>query len=457
MADKKLNTSIFIFTRDLRLDDNTGLIKACLLSHTVIPIFIFNPQQIDSSNSYKSNFCVQFMIQSIDSLKKQLKNHSSDLFLFYGDIEKILKSILKKKDIDAIFINKDYTPFAKSREKELDKFCTANKLEFYCLEDHMLVGVEDCLKDDHTPYVKFTSYYRQAKKQQIRKFVQNKHTNYLHKSGLKIKSVKVDKFYTPNPNALVEGGRENGLKMLAASKNQKNYSKSREMVAQSTTHLSAYLKFGCISVRETYEYFSKHLQSTNTLFDQLHWRDFYMQIMYYFPHVIGSNMNHKKIVWENDSHKIKMWKIGTTGYPIVDAGMREMNHTGYMHNRCRMIVANFLIKILHVDWKIGEKYFAQQLVDYDPANNNGGWQWSASTGTDSQPYFRYFSPIRQAIRYDPDCEYIKKWIPELKDVPNKIIHKWDEYAAQYRETGYPEPIVADITKEIKKTFKMYGR
>jgi len=198
------------------------------------------------------------------------------------------------------------------------------------------------------------------------------------------------------------------------------------MVAQSTTHLSAYLKFGCISVRETYEYFSKHLQSTNTLFDQLHWRDFYMQIMYYFPHVIGSNMNHKKIVWENDSHKIKMWKMGTTGYPIVDAGMRELNATGHMHNRVRMIVASFLCKHLMIDWRWGETYFASKLLDYEQSSNVGNWQWAAGSGVDAAPYFRIFNPTEQVKKFDKELVYIKKWIPELQDF------------------SYPQPIVDHV-------------
>jgi deoxyribodipyrimidine photo-lyase len=205
-------------------------------------------------------------------------------------------------------------------------------------------------------------------------------------------------------------------------------------------------------VREVYEA-CKVIRTDLT--KQLYWRDFYMLIMYHYPHVINNNMNHYKIKWVTNAKLLKKWQNGLTGYPIIDAGMRQLNKTGWMHNRPRMCVSSFLAKIMHIDWQEGEKYFAKKLVDYDPANNNGGWQWSAGTGTDSQPYFRYFNPFSQSRTYDPDAIYIKTWIPELRDVLPKDIHKWNETYKNYK-VNYPKPLYDDLGKQMKETIKMYS-
>jgi len=225
-----------------------------------------------------------------------------------------------------------------------------------------------------------------------------------------------------------------------------------------TTRLSAYLKFNVVSIREVYESFKNKLGAKNNLLTQLYWRDFYMIILYHYPNNLGSSMKEKydKIKWDNNKSWFKLWCNGKTGFPIVDASMREMNVTGFMNNRCRMIVSSFLIKILQIDWRWGENYFAQKLTDYDPANNNGGWQWIAGSGSDSQPYFRIFNIKLQTEKYDKDCKYIKKWIPELKNLSPKEIRNWDDIYQNYKSIKYPAPIV-DYAKQKLKTIKLYEK
>jgi deoxyribodipyrimidine photo-lyase len=464
MTDK-YDISLFIFTRDLRIYDNTSLNLALKNSKKVIPIFIFNPSQLnDKENSYKSNNCVQFMMECLDELNGELKKTGSRLFYFYDDTEDILKKIIKhfnnsNQKLGGIYINKDYTPFAKKREHIIEELCKKNNIEFVCEEDYMLTGSKVVTKGDGTTYLKFTPYYRTAMKIKKRDIDTKKYKNYISKTFSFTFEYKksIHNFYTSNENILVHGGRKNGLKILAKIKDFKSYNKDREIPSlRGTTYLSAYLKFNVVSIREVYKTFTSKLQSSNHLITQLYWRDFYMQIMDNHK-VIRHSMkeNYNNIKWENKTAWIKKWKEGKTGIPIIDAAMRQMNLIGWMHNRCRMIVSNFFVKIMKCDWMIGEKYFAQNLVDYDPANNNGGWQWSASTGTDSQPYFRVFSPWRQAETYDKECEYIKTYVPELRNVENKIILKWNELYKDHKEIKYPKPMIEDIGAEFKKTLKLY--
>lgn len=433
--------NIFLFTRDLRIEDNTGLICAMKKS-PVTPVFILNPAQLKSS--YKSNNAIQFMCESLEELNNSLKKKNSRLHIFYGDPV----TILKKLKPDCIHMNVDYTPFARKRENQIKKIAK----EFYSYEDYMLTCVNEIKKPDGTNYVKFTPYYNKASKIIIRKPATMKY-NFAKTTQLPNEYKKsLTELYTENKNILVRGGRNNALKILKNIKNFKNYNKTRDFMSNETTHLSAYLKFNVVSIREVYYAFKK---INNNLIKQLYWRDFYMNIIYHNPHVIGNNMKNYNIKWINDKTLIKKWKEGTTGIPIVDAGMRQMNEIGYMHNRARMIVSNILVKIFHVDWRIGEKYFAQKLVDYDPANNNGGWQWSSSTGTDSQPYFRYFNPWSQAQKYDPECLYIKKWIPELRNTDNKVIHNWYTEYVNYKIYYEPVKPSLDIQKEMIITKKYY--
>jgi deoxyribodipyrimidine photo-lyase len=463
-----MSTAIFIFTRDLRLEDNIPLIEALKTNTYVLPIFVFNPVQITDKNSYKSNNSVQFMIECLDELDETLKKKGSRLFYFYGDTSDIVKKIIKKSDkyeISSVYISQDYTFFAKKREKDLAKVCKELEINLNVIENHMLTGVDKVKKDNGEYYKKFTPYYRVALKLDINEPLKNSYKNYIKKSyGFDFEYEKdIHKFYKKNDDILVHGGRENALKILKTIKNFTDYNTSREIPSiRGTTYLSAYLKFNVVSVREVYKCFDKILSGKNKLFTQLYWRDFYMHIMYHY-NPIKSNRTYD-LKWENNANWIKKWKTGTTGIPIIDAAMTQMNTTGWMHNRCRMIVSNFLIKVMRCDWTIGEKYFAQMLVDYDFSSNLGGWIWSCGGqklsgfdfSLDSQPYFRVFNPWRQAETYDAECEYIKKWLPELKDIPAKDILNWNdsEIREKYKNIDYPKPMIEDIQAEFKKTLKL---
>ena len=258
---------------------------------------------------------------------------------------------------------------------------------------------------------------------------------------------------------IVKGGRKEGIKKLKSIKKYKYYNDERNSLSIRTTELSAYIKFGCISIREVFHVILKHLGKENVLLSQIFWREFYYYIGYYFPRVLeGKNYNRKfdKIKWRWNKKHFEAWKNGQTGFPVVDAGMRQLNTTGYMHNRGRLITSNFLNRILGIDWRHGEKYYATKLVDYDPIVNNGNWQWSASVGVDPKPYTqRIFNPWIQSEKFDKDCKYIKKWIPELKDVSNKHIHEWDNYYKFY-DVKYNKPIV-DYKVNRKESIKMYKK
>ena len=450
--------TIFIFTRDLRLADNTSLLHALENSKTVIPIFILNPDQLTNKNKYKSSNCIQFMIESLDDLNNQLKNVGSRLFYFFGVHDDVVNDLINKEKIDAVYMNIDYSPYAKKRESKISAVCKKQDVQFHSYEDYMLTGANKVLKSDGNTYVKFTPYHRAATKIKIPEPKQNRHKNYISKNTKLHGEYKSDihKLYTQNKNLLVHGGRSNALKILSSISEYNNYNKTRDYPIMNTTYLSAYLKFNTVSIREVYYTFKKKLKPSNKLFTQLYWRDFYMNILHHYPHVIGSPMKQNyKIKWTNNESMFKKWCNGETGIPIVDAGMRQMNTIGWMHNRLRMIVSNFLIKILHIDWQWGEQYFAQNLVDYDIANNNGGWQWSASTGSDSQPYFRIFNPWRQSEKFDKDAIYIKKWVPELESLDPKIIHNWNSQYMNYKKNNYPKPIVEDLKKAVSTTMKLY--
>lgn len=459
--------NIFIFTRDLRLEDNTGLISALENSGgDVLPIFVLTPEQISDDNKYRSNNCVQFMCESLMELDKDLKKHGSRLFLFYGSHCDVLGKLFTCGTISGVYINIDYTPYAKKRENIIEKLCVKNDVKYVPCEDHMLTGCSKITKSDGLPYVKFTPYYRAAceyiKTNKIA-VAKNNHKNYVKNTkrfgGKEYKISKIKEFYVENQDISVHGGRNNALSILRNIKKFSDYNTSRDYVDRDTTHLSAYLKFGVVSIREAYTSFKNGLGNSNKLLTQLYWRDFYMNICHHFPHVIGNSMREKYngIKWDGKESWFKAWASGNTGIPIIDAGMRQMNKTGWMHGRARMIVSNYLIKVLHIDWKRGEKYFAQNLVDYDVMLNNGNWQWGASTGADSQPYFRIFNPWRQSIKFDPNADYIKKWIPELKDVPVRDIHKWNLTYNNY-DVKYMCPILndSDTKKQLKNTMKMYS-
>ena len=457
----KFENGLFIFHRDLRIIDNNGLNLLDTNCKNIFTIFIFTPEQVTNANKFKSDNAVQFMIESLEDLSSQIRENGGKLYVFYGENEKIIEKCIKDFNIEIVCFNLDYSPYAIKRDKETIKLC--EKMEVFVMYDHdyYLHQPGTIFTSTNTPYQKFTPYYEAAlkKKVELPKPAHKINFNRLKTPilGQLLLSDALKKFTKDNTNILVHGGRKNALLVLKNAINtQIHYSKTHNDLEKNTSLLSAYIKFGCVSIREVY----KSFKSKHDLIRQLIWRDFYANILYSFPYVLGSAMKSKynTVKWHHNSKWFEAWKYGKTGFPIVDAGMRELNKTGYMHNRARLITASFLVKTLLISWEYGEKYFAKQLTDYDPASNNGNWQWIASTGADSQPFFRIFNPWEQAKKYDPEAEFIKKWIPELKNVPVKDIMNWEEAEKYpiYKTLDYPKPIV-DYKKQKELALKMYSK
>lgn len=404
MDDK---TAIFIFRRDLRIYDNTAILSAIEMGYKLIPIFILEPMQVDT-NDYISYASIYFMLNSIKELADVCP-----INVLYGDTHEMLNNITNEYNIDTIFFNKDYTPYSKMRDSEI-----SNNYIVHSYHDILLL-------DEHIDYKKFSPFHKKYKSSHIRKpdetsisdikkhfvTISYKHTYDINDMLEKI-SGNVSK------DIILHGGRKEGIKLMKDIPN--NYVDARDLLSCNTSFLSAHNKFGTISIRELY-----HHVDIDEFREQLFWRDFYYNMIHFDNRALMGPMYEKydNIEWNESEEDFIKWCNGETGYPVVDACMRQLNQEHYMHNRGRMIVADFLIKLLRIDWRKGEKYFANKLVDYDPAQNNYNWQWVAGTGPFSQPYFRVFNPISQSKKHDPDCEYIKKYIPELKDVSNTLIHK----------------------------------
>lgn len=413
---KHYRLALFIFRRDLRLQDNTGLHEALKQAEQVIPCFIFDKRQIEDNN-YKGTHSLEFLANSLAELNQELQTKKSHLYQFYGLTDKVVANLLKENPIDALFINRDYTPFSRERDQLISNLCQKHHIDFHYYSDALLHEPEEVLKPNREPYTVFTHAFKKAQLLPVASPRKNTLANYF--SG-KIPSENKDilkKLLTfQDSNLLVKGGRKEGLGLVKRIPLLKNYADIRNFPAENgTTKLSAHHKFGTVSIREVYAAVENNFGPHHMLINELYWRDFFTHIAFHFPNVFGEafNKKYRHIKWSQNKTHWQAWCEGMTGFPIVDAGMRELNTTGYMHNRVRMITASFLCKDLHIDWRWGEKYFAQQLVDYDPAVNNGNWQWAASTGCDAQPYFRIFNPALQQEKYDPDEIYIRKWIPEL--------------------------------------------
>lgn len=449
--------TLFIFRRDLRLQDNIGLNFTMENFKNIIPIFIFTPEQIEKNkNKYFTENAYQFMIESLEELNSELKKKNSKLHFFYGDNITILKKIMNEIKINCVIFNKDYTPYARKRDYDIKKLCASTKIDCIIKEDYLLSPIGTFLKDDGNPYTIYTPFKNKVKK--------NLNEPSLLKTKIK-NLISVKSFnntlpkYNKNSKILLHGGRQNALKQLSqVKKNLVKYNDIRNLLFEKTSLLSAYIKFGLVSIREVYLEF-KLLK--NELIDQLIWREFYFYITYYFPETLSKSKNFNKkfdfIQWNSSMKNFKKWCNAETGYPIIDACMTQLNTTGYMHNRGRLIASNFLNRILGMDWRLGEKYFAQKLIDYDPSVNNGNWQWIASVGVDPKPFTqRIFNPILQSKKYDPEAKYIKKWLPLLSNIQSKELHNWELNYEKYdlSPIKYFKPIVS-YKKQREKSINMY--
>jgi deoxyribodipyrimidine photo-lyase len=437
--DTSDKNSLVIFRRDLRFVDNTALISAIESSKQVIPIFIYDRFLLNNPNH--SNNAIQFMQESILDLQIQLEEVGGKLYLFEGKPWLIVRKLLNDHELDitSIFINRDYTPYSQKRDNLISKAAKDRNVKFRVFSDLLLNEPESVVKKDGQPYTIFTPFYRKAREYLITAPKETKINNFFT-DPLEIELKHKKKDSLTNPHIFIMGGRKNGLNILSEIDKFQNYETERDFPAiHGTTLLSAHLRFGTISIREAYHRI--YNQDIMPLVRQLYWRDFYHYIGFYFPHVFNRPFRKKyqSVKWSDNREMFNLWSEGKTGFPIIDAGMRQLNKTGFMNNRRRMIVASFLIKDLQINWQWGEKYFAQKLIDYDVSVNNGNWQWSSSTGCDPVPYFRVFNPWTQQRKFDPKCEYIKKYIPELRNLKPKEIHKLEKL----RPTGlnYPKPIV----------------
>jgi len=470
MESTQHQTGIFIFRRDLRIQDNIGLHKLSLICKKIIPIFIFTPEQITEQNKFRSKNAIQFMVESLDDLAGNLSIHKSGLYCFMGENTTVIQSVIKHTGAKHIGFNRDYTPYAFKRDREIRDLCKKLNVECHLFDDYYLFppgtltkngfqeidyeGTRQTTFNDY--YRKFTPFYEKmlSNMKYVRKSVDsNMNFNKLSKmdnvkgiTTVQLKDIYI-RYAAMNPNITHNGGRRHALDALAdAQKTQRKYSETRDLLTYSTSRMSAYIKFGCVSIGEVLKAFKNNRE----LVRQVIWREYYAHTLFVFPEVLDTT----QYEWSHSPRKdalFKAWKEGNTGVPVVDACMRELNKTGYMHNRGRLLTASFLTKTLGVDWRMGERYFAQQLVDYDVASNNGNWRWIASAaelktsdGTvvhlDTQPPFRTFSPWIQAKKSDPYGEYIKKWVPELQTIEVKDIHRWFK-VAKTMNVKYPEPIV----------------
>ena len=411
--------NIMWFRRDLRLKDNAALYHALKDNNPVLPIFIFDKNILGDLQN-KNDKRVAFIHKALNDIQKQLVQMNSSLEVFYSTPIEAFKQLMDQYSIEKVFTNNDYEQYAIDRDLVIENLLKEHGTTFHSYKDQVVFEKAEVTKDDGLPYTIFTPYSKKWKsilnEVHLKPYATEKYfSNFYQQSPKEIPSLK----------SLGFNGVENNFPSFLFDNNIiNNYSEQRNFPAlNGTTKLGVHLRFGTISIREL----TKHAASLNeTYLNELIWRNFYQMILWNFPQVRQGNAFRREydlIEWRNNEEEFAKWCDGKTGYPIVDAGMRELNETGFMHNRVRMIAASFLTKHLLIDWRWGENYFAEKLLDYDYAANNGGWQWAAGSGCDAAPYFRIFNPTLQTEKFDKDLQYIKKWIPELDsfDYPKQIV------------------------------------
>lgn len=404
----KSTVALFWFRRDLRLEDNAGLYHALKENESVLPVFIFDRTILDKLEN-KNDRRVDFIHQALMRLQHKLNALESSLHCVYNTPLKAFTEFCAIYRVTKVYANGDYEPQAQERDKEIERFLSSKKIPLFIYKDQCIFEKNEVVKDDGLPYTVFTPYSRKWKKAltpvHYTSYPANKHFS----SFIKITPLLI-------PSLEEIGFRKTDLIFVAPDLPDtallRHYSQQRDYPSvKGTSRLSIHLRFGTISIRALV----KHaINQSETWLNELIWRDFYMMILWHFPHVVSASFKkeYDRIEWRNNEAEFRKWCEGDTGFPIVDAGMRELNTTGYMHNRVRMIVSSFLIKDLLIDWRWGEAYFAQKLNDFDLSANNGGWQWASSGGCDAAPYFRIFNPTEQQKKFDPEFKYIKKWVPE---------------------------------------------
>ena len=426
--------ALFWFRRDLRLDDNAGLYHALKGPFPVLPVFIFDSEILQDLQDTK-DARVEFIHRSILDLKAQLESLGSSLLVLHGRPEAIWKTLLEQYPVQAVYTNRDYEPYALQRDNTVRVLLAEKNIPLNTFKDHVIFEQDEVLKPDKTPYTVFTPYSKRwLEKLQTRPGEASSSTDSTENTSFYLRSYPTSRHFnnllqiTPQPAPGLHdlGFQPAGVPFPSVTVTRtliRNYAQDRDFPAKAgTSRLGIHFRFGTISIREK----ARHAQALSAVYlNELMWRDFYSQILAHFPHVVDQPFKpqYARIPWHNDPEAFQAWCEGRTGYPIVDAGMRELNTTGFMHNRVRMITASFLTKHLLIDWRWGEGYFAQKLLDFDLASNNGGWQWAAGCGTDAAPYFRIFNPEEQMKKFDPQHRYVLQWVPE------------------WGTSSYPKPIV----------------
>jgi deoxyribodipyrimidine photo-lyase len=443
-----MKINIFWFRRDLRLNDNAALYHALKDKNPVLPIFIFDKNILDKLED-RDDARVTFLHNTLTELKAELEAMGSTLHVFYGNPLDIFKQLTQDNAIEKVYTNHDYEPYALTRDAAIKSFLSTQNIDFQTFKDHVIFERGEVTKDDGLPYTVFTPYSRKWKaklESRMSDFEDEKisyyfkpydNEKYFH-NFVRVASVNPLSIPTLESMNFTKSNIEIPSKMVARSV-VKTYDQTRNYpyLPNSTTKLGIHFRFGTISIREKALAASK---LNETYLSELIWRDFYAQILQHYPHVGTGNAFRKEydqIAWRSDEKQFQQWCDGKTGYTMVDAGMRELNTTGYMHNRVRMLVSSFLIKHLLIDWRLGEAYFAKKLLDFDLASNNGGWQWAMGGGTDAAPYFRIFSPMEQQRKFDPDYKYVRKYVKE------------------FGTPMYPKPIV-DHKEARERCLKVYG-
>jgi deoxyribodipyrimidine photo-lyase len=425
--------SIFWFRRDLRLQDNAGLYHALRSNFPVLPLFIFDTTILDELED-PADARVSFLYQCVQDLQAQLQALGSTLLVRYGTPTEVWAQLLQEFVVASAYTNHDYEPSAIQRDQQIEHLLQQQGIPFLSFKDQVIFEKREVAKADGNPYTVFTPYSRTWKNLLGSRMDKVKENGLESPLSFYLKPYPTEKYFdhlfqlAPQPIPALEamGFQPSSIPIPANTVSRgliKQYDKTRDYpYLLGTSRLGIHFRFGTISIREK----ARRAQELNeTFLNELIWRDFYAQILANFPHVAKRSFRpeYDRIEWRNDEKEFERWCTGTTGYPIVDAGIRELNATGYMHNRVRMITASFLTKHLLIDWRWGEAYFAKKLLDFDLASNNGGWQWAAGSGTDAAPYFRVFSPAAQQEKFDPEYKYVRQWVPE------------------YGTTAYPKPIV----------------
>lgn len=402
--------SIFWFRRDFRLNDNAGLFQALKNSKSVLGLFIFDTEILEKLPN-KEDKRVVFIHLAIKQLQHELLKVGSSLLVMHGKPLCVFEDLLSKYSIQSVFANSDYEPSSIVRDKSIADLLASKNIPFQLYKDHVIFEKSEIMKEDGTPFKVFTPYSRAWK----RKFYQDNITTFPSESLL-ANFIKTQPLEIPSLSEIgFKNTETSSIQPIVDVNIIRHYDETRNLPGvNGTSNLSVHLRFGTISIRELA---LKAAELNEQFLNELIWRDFFMMILFQYPYVADGSFKKKyaAIGWRNNEEEFKKWCKGETGYPIVDAGMRELNETGLMHNRVRMIVASFLVKHLLIDWRWGEAYFAEKLLDYELSSNNGNWQWSAGSGCDAAPYFRVFNPYEQVRKFDPDFVYTRKWVKNLEE------------------------------------------